>query len=120
MHPFPHHYAISMSLRPGEAAQLNSEGLKSIESSPPKEFGGPGDRWSPEGLFTAAIADCILLNFQGIAAMSKFPWTNLEGTTKAVLDRVEGKMRFVRFDTHIKLVIAPGSDAARAGAAREG
>jgi len=114
MHPFPHHYSVAMSVRPGETATLRTAELPEIQSAPPKEFGGPGDRWSPEGLFTAAIADCIVLNFQGIAANSKLPWTSLDGTTKAVLDRVEGKMRFTRFDTHIALVIPPGADPARA------
>src|SRR5580693_8990561 len=114
MHPFPHHYSVAMSVRPGDTAKLRTAELPEIESAPPKEFGGPGDRWSPEGLFTAAIADCIALNFQGIAANSKFSWTSLEGKTNAVLDRVEGKMRFTRFDTHIALVIPAGADPARA------
>jgi organic hydroperoxide reductase OsmC/OhrA len=114
MHPFPHHYEISMQVRPGKTAKLTSGELPQIESAPPVEFGGPGDRWSPEGLFTAAIADCIILNFQGIAAMSKFSWTSLEGKTKAVLDRTDGKLRFTRFDTHIALTIPAGADPARA------
>jgi organic hydroperoxide reductase OsmC/OhrA len=114
MHPFPHHYAITMTVRPGEPSKLASGELPEIESAPPVEFGGPGNRWSPEGLFTAAIADCIILNFQGIAAMSKYSWTSLSGTTKAVLDRAGGRMSFTRFDTHIYLVIPEGSDPARA------
>jgi organic hydroperoxide reductase OsmC/OhrA len=114
MHPFPHHYAISMTVRPGETSKLASADLPEIESAPPVEFGGPGNRWSPEGLFTAAIADCIILNFQGIAAMSKYSWTSLSGSTKAVLDRVGSKMSFTRFDTHIDLVIPKGADPARA------
>jgi organic hydroperoxide reductase OsmC/OhrA len=114
MHPFPHHYSVAVSVRPGEAAKLRTAELSEIESAPPKEFDGPGDRWSPEGLFTAAVADCIVLNFQGIAANSKFAWTSLEGTTTGVLDRVEGKMRFTRLDTHIALTIPSGANPARA------
>jgi organic hydroperoxide reductase OsmC/OhrA len=114
MHPFPHHYSVAVSVRPGQAARLHAAELTEIESAPPKEFDGPGDRWSPEGLFTAAIADCIVLNFQGIAAMSKFAWSSLEGKTHAVLDRVDGKMRFARIDTHIALVIPEGANPARA------
>jgi organic hydroperoxide reductase OsmC/OhrA len=114
MHPFPHHYRVAVSVRPSDIAKLRTGELPEIESAPPKEFGGSGERWSPEGLFTAAIADCIALNFQGIAANSKFPWTRLEGSTSAVLDRVDGKMRFTRFDTHIALVIPAAADPARA------
>ena len=114
MHHFPHHYSVAVLVRPGEAVKLHAAELSEIESAPPKEFDGPGDRWSPEGLFTAAIADCIVLNFQGIAAHSKFTWTSLEARTNALLDRVEGKIRFTRIDTHIALVIPEGANPARA------
>jgi organic hydroperoxide reductase OsmC/OhrA len=114
MHPFPQHYSVAVSIRPGEVAKLRAAELTEIESAPPKEFDGPGNRWSPEGLFTAAIADCIVLNFQGIAAISRFAWASLEATTNAVLDRVEGKIRFTRIDTHIELGIPEGANPARA------
>ena len=114
MHPFPHYYEVAVSATPQGRATLNSDGLNQIESSPPREFGGPGDRWSPEGLFTAAIADCIVLNFQAIAANSKFTWYNLAASTKATLNRVEGQMRFTRFETRALLKIAPDVDQARA------
>lgn len=114
MHPFPHNYSVAVSVRPGTAAKLRTAELVSIESAPPKSFGGSGEHWSPEELFAAAVADCIALNFQGIAANSKFAWTALDTTTNAVLDRVEGKMRFTRFDTSVSLVIPPGADPARA------
>ncbi|HTT05010.1 MAG TPA: OsmC family protein [Steroidobacteraceae bacterium] len=114
MHPFPHHYSVAVTVRPGTAAKLRTAELAAIESAPPKAFGGSGERWSPEELFAAAVADCIVLNFQGIAANSKFAWTGLDATTNAVLDRVEGKMRFTRFDTHVSLVIPAGADPARA------
>lgn len=114
MHPLPHRYDVAVSIRPGGAAKLRSAELPEFQSAPPREFGGPGDRWSPEGLFAAAIADCIVLNFQAIAANSRFAWTGLEATTAATLDRAEGKMRFTRFDTHVALEIPVGADAGRA------
>jgi len=114
MHPFPHRYEVAAFVRPGEVAKLRTAELSEIESAPPKQFGGPGDRWSPEALFSAAVADCIALNFQAIAANSKFAWTSLEATTTATLDRADSKMRFTRFDTHIALAIPAGADPARA------
>jgi organic hydroperoxide reductase OsmC/OhrA len=114
MHPFPHHYEVIVSMAPQGRAILKSGTLGQIESSPPPEFGGPGDRWSPEGLFTAAIADCIALNFQAIAANSKFAWENLTVSTKATLNRTEGKMRFTRFETSVLLKIGPDFDRDRA------
>ena len=114
MHPFPHHYLVNAAARPGGDVPLSSEGIRVIESAPPKEFDGPGNQWSPEGLLTAAVADCFVLGFRAIATASKFAWTSLEARTQGTLDRVEGKMRFTRFDTHAKLQVPAGTDLARA------
>jgi organic hydroperoxide reductase OsmC/OhrA len=114
MHPFPHRYLVSAVVRPRGDVPLSADGMRVIESAPPKEFDGPGNQWSPEGLFTASVADCFVLNFRAIAAASKFAWTNLEARTQGTLDRVEGKMRFTRFDTHAKLSVPAGADVERA------
>ena len=114
MHPFPHHYAIHAVVRPDGDVHLSVPGVRVIESAPPKEFDGPGNQWSPEGLLTAAVADCFVLSFRAIATASKYPWINLESRTEGTLDRVDGKMRFTRFDTHAKLQVPPGADIERA------
>jgi organic hydroperoxide reductase OsmC/OhrA len=114
MHPFPHHYVVNAALRPDGDVPLSAEGVRIIESAPPKEFDGPGNQWSPEGLLTAAVADCFVLGFRAIAAASKYAWLSLESSTKGTLDRVEGKMRFTRFDTHAKLHVPRGADVERA------
>jgi organic hydroperoxide reductase OsmC/OhrA len=114
MHPFPHHYVVNAAVRPVGDVPLSTEGVRIIESAPPKEFDGPGNQWSPEGLLTAAVADCFALGFRAIAAASKFSWTHLDARTQGTLDRVEGKMRFTRFTTHAKLQIPPGADVEKA------
>jgi organic hydroperoxide reductase OsmC/OhrA len=114
MHPFPHRYIVNAAARPDGDVPLSSEGMRVIESAPPKEFDGPGNQWSPEGLLTAAVADCFVLGFRAIATASKYAWISLEARTEGTLDRVEGKMRFTRFDTHAKLQIPSGADIERA------
>jgi organic hydroperoxide reductase OsmC/OhrA len=114
MHPFPHRYIVNAAVRPGGDVPLSAEGVRIIESAPPKEFDGPGNQWSPEALLTAAVADCFVLNFRAIAAASRFAWVSLEARTEGTLDRVEGKMRFTRFDTHAKLHVPSGADVDRA------
>jgi peroxiredoxin-like protein len=114
MHPFPHHYFVNAAVRPDGDVPLSADGMRVIESAPPKEFDGPGNQWSPEGLFTAAVADCFVLNFRALAKFSKFAFTHLDARTQGTLDRVEGKMRFTRFDTHAKLVVSAEADLERA------
>src|ERR1700735_1096824 len=113
MHPFPHRYTVNASVRPDGDVPLATEGVRVIESSPPKEFDGPGNQWSPEGLLTASVADCFVLNFRAIATASKFSWHRLEARTIGTLDRVEGKMRFTRFDTPAQLHVAAGAHVGR-------
>jgi organic hydroperoxide reductase OsmC/OhrA len=113
MHPFPHRYAVNAAVRPAGDVPLSMDGVRIIESAPPKEFDGPGNQWSPEGLLTAAVADCFVLSFRAIAAASKFTWLSLESRTEGTLDRIDGKMRFTRFDTHAKLHVPEGADPER-------
>ena len=114
MHPFPHRYTVNASIRPNGDVPLSTEGVRVIESASPREFDGPGNQWSPEGLLTAAVADCFVLSFRAIATASKFTWHHLEARTQGTVDRVDGKMRFTRFDTHAKLHVAAGADVERA------
>src|SRR5260221_480942 len=93
MHPFPHHYVVNAAIRPAGDVPLSSEGMRVIESAPPKEFDGPGNQWSPEGLLTAAVADRFLLGFRAIATASTFAWTSLEAPTRGTLDRGAEKLR---------------------------
>jgi len=114
MHPFPHRYTVNAAVRPDGDVPLSTEGVRIIESAPPKEFDGPGNQWSPEALLTAAVADCFVLGFRVIASASKYAWLSLEARTEGTLDRIEGKMRFTRFDTHAKLQVPAGADIERA------
>ena len=113
MHPLPHRYTVNASVRPDGDVPLSADGVRIIESAPPKEFDGPGNQWSPEGLLTAAVADCFVLSFRAIAAASKYAWSSLEARTEGTLDRIDGRLRFTRFDTHAKLSVPPGADAER-------
>ena len=114
MHPFPHLYSVRSQSTPAGVVTLTMPGLAPLESAAPKEFDGPGDRWSPEGFLTAAVADCFILSFRAIAAASKFEWTQLEASTEGRLDRLEGKMRFTQFTTRATLKVPPGTDLDRA------
>ncbi len=114
MHPFPHHYVVTAAVRPDGDVPLSTEGVRVIESALPTEFDGPGNQWSPEGLLTAAVADCFVLGFRAIASASKYAWLSLESKTRGTLERFDGKLRFTRFETHAKLHVPPGADIERA------
>lgn len=114
MEPFPHHYSAVASATPDADVRLDSPGLPALASAPPREFDGPGDRWSPETLLMAAVADCFVLTFRAIARASSLAWTSLECHARGSADRVERGMRFTNIVVHAALNVPPGTDEAKA------
>jgi len=114
MHPFPHRYEVRIDATPEGALRLNAEGLTEIASLPPPQFGGPGGYWSPETLMLAAVGDCMMMTFRGIAKASRFEWRELSARVEGVLERIEGNSRFTQIRTHVALRVPPGADHARA------
>ena len=113
MQPFPHTYTVTASLTQ-DAVHLESPGLLSFESAAPAEFGGPGNLWSPETLFAAAVADCFTLSFKAIATASKFSYTHLTCHVEAVLDRQDRVTRFTGLVIKPVLTIDNGEQRERA------
>lgn len=114
MHDLPHNYVVSAATEQETNIELSSPGLEPLESAPPAEFGGPGDKWSPETLLVASVADCFILTFRAIARASKFNWSSLECTVDGTLERVDRMTRFTRFDVKATLRVPAGADSARA------
>jgi organic hydroperoxide reductase OsmC/OhrA len=109
MQPFPHHYSVSASATTQGDVAVQAERLATIPSAPPSEFGGPGDRWSPETLLVAAVADCFVLTFRGIAGLSRFSWTSLECNVTGRVDRVDRVTQFTEMQVHARLRVPSGT-----------
>jgi organic hydroperoxide reductase OsmC/OhrA len=111
---FPHRYSVAAVAGVDGDVTLESERLPPLASAPPAQFDGPGDRWSPETLLVAAIADCFVLTFRAIARASKLPWLALRCDVEGVLDRVERVTQFTEFKTRASLRLPFGADDQRA------
>lgn len=114
MHPYPHLYTVQASAQPDGDVPVSASGLPVLATAPPAEFDGPGDRWSPETLLCAAVADCFLLSFRGVARAQKLAWTSLQCEVQGTLDRVEGKTRFTHVLVKAALVVPEGTDHEKA------
>jgi len=119
MQDFPHHYAVTASGSSGGDVALTSAGLPVLLSAPPREFGGPGDRWSPETMLVAAVGDCFILTFRAIARAAKLPWESLTCDVAGTLDRVDRVTQFTAFAVRATLTVAPGADVNQAHKALE-
>ncbi len=114
MQDFPHRYTATALARTEGDVSLESARLPALSSAAPAEFGGPGDRWSPETLLVAAMADCFTLGFRAIAKASKLEWESLRCEVEGTLDRVERVMQFTAFEVRATLQVPAGTDAERA------
>ena len=114
MQPFPHLYSTTAAGTPDGPIRVTSPGLPDLETAAPAEFDGPGDRWSPESLLVAAVADCYVLTFRAIARGSQLAWTRLECDTEARLERIERVTRFTEITVHARLEIPEGTNRERA------
>jgi len=115
MQPFPHHYSVVASAATQGDVSLQGDGLPSLASAPPTEFGGPGDRWSPETLLVAAVADCFVLTFRAIAGVSRFAWISLACDVTGTVDRVDRVTQFTELEVRARLRVpqAAQEDQAR-------
>lgn len=114
MQPFPHHYSVSAKADTQGDVALESERLPAMPSAPPTEFGGPGDRWSPETLFVAAVADCFVLTFRAIAGASHLPWVSLDCAVTGTVDRVERVTQFTELQVRVHLKVPAGANEEQA------
>ncbi len=114
MKPLPHRYDVQARGEATGPVTLESPGLAPLRSGPPPHFDGPGDVWSPETLFVAAVADCFILTFRGVARASAFAWNRLRCDAEGVLARVEGQLRFTEITLRAQLEVPPAADTERA------
>lgn len=109
-----HFYDIDIQWNTGRQGMLCSKDLVSSAQSPgcievatPPEFpkGVPGI-WSPEHLFTASVASCLMTTFLAIAENSKLEFDRFACHAKGKLDTVEGKFLMTEVQLFPEVVIA--------------
>ena len=114
MQAFPHRYSVAAAASAVGDVTLEGERLPPLHSAPPTEFDGPGDRWSPETLLVAAVADCFVLTFRAIAHLSKLSWISLTCDVAGTVDRVEHVTQFTGFVVRARLRVPDGTNEAQA------
>jgi len=114
MKELPHVYRVDARSGAEGRVVLSCAGVPDLESSPPVEFDGPGDRWSPEGLLIAAVLDCLALSFRASASASSLHFEELRCQAQARLERHDGALRFTDISVQAELRIPKGERTDRA------
>ena len=114
MQKFPHHYHAHAQGQPSGSIATRSGELTTLDIAAPKEFDGPGDKWSPEELLVASVADCLILTFRAIANASKLEWSDLSCEVKGTLEMVDRKTQFTEIYINASLTINSQEDEGKA------
>jgi organic hydroperoxide reductase OsmC/OhrA len=94
-----HHYTIdvtSTGLKTGVLGP-SEDTLPLLDVASPPQFGGPDGVWSPEHLFVAALASCLMTTFRAMAEASRIEV--LEYSDSATGSLVQDDTRKYAFDT---------------------
>lgn len=110
MQAFPHRYRVEALATCEGLVTVASSGLDPLATAPPSEFGGPGDRWSPETLLVASVVDCFVLTFRAVARASSYGWIGLRCEAEGELDRVDRTTRFTRIVLRAFLEVPAAAD----------
>jgi organic hydroperoxide reductase OsmC/OhrA len=114
MQNLPHRYAVEAFGSSEGPIAITSKGLETLSTDAPAQFGGPGDRWSPETLLVASVVNCFVLTFRAVARASSVDWIDLRCDGEGILDRVDRTFRFTGITLRAALAIPAGGDVARA------
>ncbi len=92
--------------------EVSGEGLPTIAASSDPAFRGDAARWNPEQLYVAAIAQCHLLWYLGLAASAGVTVTAYEDNPTGVMtEEPTGAGQFASVTLHPVVTITADSDA---------
>ncbi len=114
MEPLPHTYSVAVTANPDDALSVTTEDIPELVVSPPPQFGGSGDQWSPEDLLVASLASCFVLSFRAIAKVNQFGWSDLRVQASGELHKVDRKTRFTSMTIRARLTIDAGEGREKA------
>lgn len=93
----------------------NEDRLPSLYVASPPEFGGPEGVWSPEHLYVASIAACLMTTFRAIAEISRLDVIEYTDDAVGHLKRGEDRLYTIEKVTlRPKVVIGEGADLEKA------
>ena len=112
----PHLYNVDISWTKERQGEMSSPELSTvIEIATPPQFpNGVEGIWSPEHLFTSAIASCLMTTFLSIAENSKLEFTAFSCKSHGKLEQIEGKFLMTEVILEPTVTIANESDREKA------
>jgi peroxiredoxin-like protein len=112
-----HDYQVEVTGTGTKTGRLTAvdDGLPELDVASPPEFGGPSRIWSPEHLFVASVASCLMTTFMAMAERSGVEVVSYLDESVGRLARDEDGLYWIeRITLRPRIVIAPESRVDRA------
>ncbi len=111
-----HLYNVDISWTKDRKGEMSSPELSaSVEIATPPQFPkGVEGIWSPEHLFTSAVASCLMTTFLSIAENSNLEFTEFTCKSSGKLEQVEGKFLMTEVILEPTVTITNESDREKA------
>lgn len=110
---FPHRYHVALKRHPSELCELQYNDAVPLVVSPPPEFDGPSDQWSPEGALLAAVLSCYVATAKGISRHLKVALVDYELDCEGVLEKTKQGLRFTDITISGKIYVDQPEKAGR-------
>ncbi|MDN5726853.1 MAG: OsmC family protein [Propionibacteriales bacterium] len=123
-----HHYDLDIDWTPsttggtadvrrfGREHQVSAEGAGVLAGSADPAFRGDVDRWNPEQLLVAALAQCHMLTYLWLAALDGIVITAYRDNATGTMTESGGAGQFSEVTLHPVVEVAAGTDFAAAEA----
>jgi organic hydroperoxide reductase OsmC/OhrA len=110
-----HTYRTDVTWTGGRSGRLEAEGLPTLRTGPPPEFGGEAGNWTPEHLFVAAATSCLMATFLAVAAFSKLEVSSYVSRASGTVEKVEDQgWMFGGLEIEVDLKVPAEADVVRA------
>lgn len=100
-----HEYFVRIDWTHGRVGNLKIEGKPKVQVSAPPEFDGPEGIISPEDLFVAASASCLMTTFVTFSKKMHFDFKAFSCEGQGVLERVEKGFQFTKIILKVKVTV---------------
>ncbi len=114
-----HEYLVKIDWKHGKVGDLTIEGKPTIEVATPPDFDGPEGFISPEDLFVAAAATCLMTTFITFTKKMRIEFKSFSCEGHGKLERVEKGFQFTKILLKAKVTVESEDLVAKAERALE-
>jgi organic hydroperoxide reductase OsmC/OhrA len=112
-------YVTYLEWKGGQQIALSADQKPGLTVTPPKEFGGTGQEWSPEELMGGAVDSCLLLTTLYFVRTLKIELTSYRSSATVQMDRTADGLRFQEITLKIDAAVSKDEDVGKMKSAIE-